>query len=341
MMGYVTWDPIREAFWIPIINHPVAWYGILFALGFLLGYYVFIFMMRCYLLTKPYTNSPEFNHRIDSESCDFDSRFLRFAKNRLDPESYRKIQMRLMLERENPKILTPLKERARQFVDQITLYVVVGTLVGSRLGDIIFYENVWTYLVQPWRIFMTWEGGLSSHGGVVGIFIALALFKYRIRNTYSSFTWVKLVDYMAVPTALAAIFIRLGNFVNQEILGTQSNLPWAVIFKSPIDGLPVVPRHPVQIYEALFYLLVFLCLMHIFYYHFTKLKAGLLGGLFFILVFGFRFLIEFIKEKQSVLIATEFPLTMGQLLSIPCILFGLYLFFWHGRERKQGEGKVP
>ncbi len=129
-----------------------------------------------------------------------------------------------------------------------------------------------------------------------------------------------------IPTALAAVFIRIGNFFNQEILGTPTDLPWGVLFLHPADGGAIVPRHPAQLYEALWYLVTFAILM-VYWHGRPPFKvAGRLTGLFLILVFGFRFLIEFLKVEQSVYLSSTSLLTMGQWLSLPFVLLGIYLF---------------
>lgn len=165
-----------------------------------------------------------------------------------------------------------------------------------------------------------WQGGLASHGGAVGILIALWLFS---RSTKIPF--LRSVDFAVVPTALAAVCIRIGNFFNQEILGIPTGLPWGVIFGHPADGGPLVPRHPAQLYEALWYSCVFIALFLYARAHPHYERKGRLTGLFLILVFGFRFLIEFLKVEQSVSLSAASCLTMGQWLSIPFVLLGVYL----------------
>ncbi len=219
------------------------------------------------------------------------------------------------------------KRKAIQIADRITIYMILGTVIGARLGHFLFYERPENYLRDPLEILRIWEGGLASHGAAIGIILALILFSWRIRSIEPTLTWIRLLDFVSVPTALGAVFIRIGNFINQEILGTPTDLPWGVVFGHPADRSASIPRHPVQIYEALFYFAVFLFLWRFTFQRSFLLARGKLIGLFLILVFGFRFSIEFLKTEQSHLLST-FSLTMGQILSIPVIILGLLLFFF-------------
>lgn len=213
------------------------------------------------------------------------------------------------------------KKKAVQIADRLTLYMILGTVIGARLGHFIFYEHPNHYLRDPLQLFRIWEGGLASHGGAVGIIVALILFSWRVQGL----SWVRLLDFVAVPAALAAFFIRIGNFINQEVLGTATDLPWGVVFGHAADRSMPYPRHPVQIYEALFYLAVFFFLWRLSFKTYYLKTQGKLIGLFLILVFGFRFLIEFLKLEQSHLIYA-WSLNMGQILSIPLIVLG-FIFY--------------
>jgi prolipoprotein diacylglyceryl transferase len=177
---------------------------------------------------------------------------------------------------------------------------------------------------HPVDIFKVWEGGLASHGGAIGVMVALWLYLRTVRKTYPQLTYVTLLDLMVIPTALVGCFIRLGNFFNQEIIGTGTTLPWGVIFGNPMDGGTIIPRHPAQLYEALAYLLTFVFLYTLWKVKGTQLKTGTLAGLFFILVFVSRFLIEFVKAPMDAVVDQSF-LQMGQYLSLPFIALGFYL----------------
>lgn len=200
-------------------------------------------------------------------------------------------------------------------VYDLALWVMGGTVVGARLGHVLFYDPEF-YLRHPLEIAAVWKGGLASHGAVPGILAGVWL--YARRATDQSFLWVCDRIGMAVP--LSGCLIRTGNFFNSEILGRPTDLPWAVIF-ARVDP---VARHPVQLYEAFCYLLIFL----VQFRSYLRLRyggpEGYLFGRFFILVFGARFVMEFFKEGQAAF-ETGWPLTMGQWLSLPAVLLGTYL----------------
>ncbi|HOO85081.1 MAG TPA: prolipoprotein diacylglyceryl transferase [Prolixibacteraceae bacterium] len=203
-----------------------------------------------------------------------------------------------------------------KWLDNLLLYIVVGTIVGARLGHVFFYG--WDYYSQhPAEIIMVWKGGLASHGGALGIFIMLWLFsrKYTKRSVF----WV--IDRVVIPTALAAMFIRLGNLFNSEIYGIQTSLPWGFIFERNGE---TVAKHPTQLYEALAYLITFIAMQWFYWKTNVKSKTGFLTGVFFIMVFIARFFIEFIKEDQEAFEA-GMALNMGQWLSIPFVLGGIVL----------------
>ncbi len=212
------------------------------------------------------------------------------------------------------------RREATVLTDRMAWFVVGGTIVGARLGHVFFYD--WTiYYRHPEAIFKIWEGGLASHGGVVGVLLGLLLFRAWMRKRYPTLTFLTLLDALALPAALVACCIRLGNFFNQEILGTPSSVPWAVVFGHPSDGSAPQPVHPTQLYEAVFYLAIFGLALAVWK---RLTRPGQLSGLVLTLIFGFRFCIEFLKAPQA-LTDGEGLLVMGQLLSIPCVIFGLIL----------------
>jgi prolipoprotein diacylglyceryl transferase len=202
-------------------------------------------------------------------------------------------------------------------LDSLAVYVMVGTILGARLGHCLFYDPDY-YLSHPVEILQVWKGGLASHGGVIGILIAIWAFSKK--TGYYSFLWV--VDRVVIVAALAGLFIRTGNFFNSEIIGKPTDLPWAVIFTS-VDDLP---RHPSMLYEALVDsgIFVFLYCKYVRDNFFPK--PGMLFGLFLSSVFTARFLLEFTKEIQSPFEA-NLLLNMGQILSLPCIFTGFILIF--------------
>lgn len=215
------------------------------------------------------------------------------------------------------------KEAIGRLVDKLTWFGVGGTIIGARLGHVLLYE--WDrYAANPWLILNVREGGLASHGGTIGVIIALALF-YHFFYKKTGHSFLNLLDHAVIPTALIAFFIRLGNFFNQEIVGTPSALPWAVLFAHPADHHLPVPRHPAQLYEGIAYLCIFGILLALWQKTKVEKWEGFMTGLFFVLVFGSRFLIEFVKEYQYSALLDQSFLQAGQLLSIPFILLGLFL----------------
>lgn len=213
--------------------------------------------------------------------------------------------------------------------DRLCWFVILGTLIGARLGAVFFYD--WGYFKEhPVEIFQVWKGGLASHGGVLGIFLALFLYLLYVKKWVPALSYLRLLDCVAIPAALASCFIRLGNFMNQEILGSPSSLPWAIVFGNPIDGSPPLSRHPVQLYEALAYLATFIFLYVLWKKRGFSLSPGAYAGYLFICVFASRFFLEFWKEKLDA-VMDQSTLQMGQILSIPFILLGIILVF---REKK-------
>jgi len=206
-------------------------------------------------------------------------------------------------------------------VYMLGVYVLIGTVVGARLGHCLFYEPEY-YLLHPIEILKIWRGGLASHGGAIGILTAIWLFTEKKR--IYSFLWT--VDRVVIVVALGGLFIRLGNFFNSEIYGLPTDVPWAVVFARRDD----LPRHPTQIYEALTYFSIFILLFKIY---FRKIKAnclpkdGFLFGLFLVLVFASRFMWEFLKEVQSDF-EHNLLLDMGQILSIPFIILGIVMIIY-------------
>ena len=217
-----------------------------------------------------------------------------------------------------------LKKKALQITDRLIIYIVVATIAGAKLGHILFYESPKEFLKNPFGMLLSREG-LASHGAAIAILIALWLFARWTKKLAPDLGWLRLLDYISIPTALAGGFIRLGNFMNQEILGTPTSMPWGIVFGHPVDGSLPIARHPVQIYEALFYFAVFFLLWRLSFKPKILLAKGWLIGLFLLLVFSFRFFIEFFKEEQSQLVSMGGGLTMGQWLSIPFVLLGAAL----------------
>lgn len=237
----------------------------------------------------------------------------------------------LLNERHLFKTNEELKPLALSLTDRLLWFVILGTIIGARLGHVFFYD--WPYYQRhPVEILYIAEGGLASHGGVVGILLAITLYRQTIRTKFPELTFWTIVDTVAVPAALAGTCIRLGNFFNQEILGTPSQMPWAIIFGHPADRSEPLPRHPVQIYEALAYLTLFFIIFSVWKWTKARWKPGFITGLFFILLFSARFFLEFFKTSQS-LVIDESSLQMGQYLSLPFIVGGIILL-WYSTKNK-------
>lgn len=261
MLDFIVWNANPD-----IISGPITvrWYGLMFAVGFLLGYNI----------------------------------LGRIHKHEGAPEKWLGI---------------------------LLLWVLGATIIGARLGHVFFYE--WSYYsAHPLEIAKVWEGGLASHGGTIGIILAVIL--YSIFTTKRNPIWT--FDRLVIPIALVGGMIRIGNLMNSEIFGTATDLPWGFMFirsrqwHEMYEGLAC---HPTQLYEALCYFALFALLMWMYWRKNAETRPGLIFGVFFIGIFLPRFLIEFIKNDQ-VGFEADMTLNMGQLLSIPFILAGIFLVIW-------------
>lgn len=256
MLDFITWNVNPELFSGFVT---VRWYGLMFAIGFLVGYEIVARMFK-------HEGAPE------------------------------------------------------RWLGILLIYVVVATIVGARLGHVFFYE--WdVYRADPIKILYIWEGGLASHGGTVAIIIAVILFSVFVTKKSPLWTF----DRLVIAIALVGGLIRLGNLFNSEIFGTATDLPWGFMFvrsrewHALYEGQAV---HPTQIYEALCYFALFGLLMWMYWKKNAGERPGLLFGVFFIILFGSRFLIEFIKNPQEDF-EVGMTLNMGQWLSVPFILMGV------------------
>ncbi|MFY0627739.1 MAG: prolipoprotein diacylglyceryl transferase [Reichenbachiella sp.] len=358
-LDFIIWSANPDIFTIPVLDHPVRWYGFLFALGFIVGQ-----MIMTYIFNK---------------------------------------------EGEDVKL-----------VDKLTMYVIVATIVGARLGHCLFYDPIY-YLSNPLKLIAVWEGGLASHGGAIALFISLYLFARKYKFKY---LWV--LDRVAIITLLTGAFIRFGNFMNSEIIGKPTGSEYGVVFArsfedylkssrtdieevsfEKIEGVPSetpgqvpmkvkvkfakkssmteatfpfyiektvksilnrgyvsdhiyhpesetiensynqnkrgsvgeftvygIPRYPAQLYESIACVFIFLIIAHIWYHHRTQVKDGLMFGVFMTLLWAERFGDEFFKEVQEPWEAA-LPINMGQILSIPLFIFGLVVLIrsWGPREK--------
>lgn len=214
--------------------------------------------------------------------------------------------------------------RKAEDVEKLLVSMVIYTIVGARLGHCLFYEPEY-YLSHPWKILYIREGGLASHGATIAILIGMYLFVRK----HKEYTWLYLLDRIVIGVALAGAFIRLGNLMNSEIVGLQTNVPWGFIFSKNLtaEGLPEdFARHPSQLYEAIFCLFLFGFLLFLYTKTKAETPAGRLLGWFVVLLFIQRILVEFTKENQ-VAFENGLPLNMGQILSIPLIFGGAFILY--------------
>jgi prolipoprotein diacylglyceryl transferase len=226
--------------------------------------------------------------------------------------------------------------RSVEQADQLLLYTMVGTVVGARMGHYFFYEFP-LLMADPVRFFVQMItppfSGLASHGAAIGLFIAFYL--YTKKNVGQSYLYV--TDRIVIVAALAGFFIRFGNLMNSEIIGKPTDLPWGFKFLRDLEFNPsglaafVVPRHPSQLYEALSCLLLFFILLYLWNLKKEKTQEGVMTGIFMIFVFTLRFFYEFLKENQSSF-ENGLALNMGQILSIPAVLFGLGVL-WYAKRK--------
>ena len=206
-------------------------------------------------------------------------------------------------------------------VDDVLFYTVIGIIVGGRLGYVLFYKPD-HYLSHPLEIFYIWQGGMSFHGGLLGVLAAMVLFAHKTARP-----WLAVMDFIAplVPPGIAAG--RLGNFINAELWGRPTDVPWAMIF----PNLDRIPRHPSQLYElalegvALFVLL--------WWFSGRPRPVGSVSGLFLIGYGLARFSVEYTREPDSFLGLLALGFSMGQWLSLPMIAVGIWLFWWSQRAQ--------
>lgn len=209
------------------------------------------------------------------------------------------------------------EKKSEKDLNDLVWVMILGTVLGARLGHCLFYNPSY-YLSHPLEILQIWKGGLASHGAAAGIMIALYFYVRDRKNI----TYLWIFDRVVITVALAGFFIRMGNLFNSEIIGIPTDSSWGFIFTS----VDLIPRHPAQLYEAIANLFIFIFLFSFYFRTNGKFKQGLIFGLFLVLIFSFRFFIEFFKEDQSAFEAGMF-LNMGQILSIPLILLGIFLLF--------------
>ncbi|MDE7074318.1 MAG: prolipoprotein diacylglyceryl transferase [Odoribacter sp.] len=229
------------------------------------------------------------------------------------------------------------------WLEKLWIYVAVATIIGARLGHCIFYD--WAYysqhpveMILPVRFVpefkFTGYQGLASHGAAVGIIAGLWYYSRKISK--KSIFWI--LDRAVVPIALAGFFIRMGNLMNSEIVGLPTEMPWGFRFVNSGLEHPELPRHPSQLYEAICYLVSFFVLMYLYWRTEVKKRMGFIFGAFLVLIFSARFIIEFVKEVQEPWEA-GLALNMGQMLSIPFVLVGVFMLWYSGKMPDDGKVK--
>lgn len=281
MLDFITWTCNPEMISWPV---SVRWYGLMFAIGFIVGYEIVWRMFRR-------EGVPE------------------------------------------------------KWVGELFVYVLVATVVGARLGHVLFYA--WDYYSKHLiEILYVWEGGLASHGGAIGIMIAILLYSKKVTKKSPLWTF----DRLVVPVPFVGALIRMGNLFNHEIYGGPTDKPWGISFVENVhswmagaEPVMTVPCHPTQIYEALSYLVLFVVLMLMYWKGNAQRRPGLIFGTFFAVLFSARFLIEYVKNVQEpweVDMIASYGINMGQLLSLPFIVMGVWLIV-RALRRPAVEVKFP
>lgn len=262
-LDFITWNVDPVVF--TVFGRAVRWYGLMWALGFFLGYQV-------------------------------EDRIYRREK---------------------------LPEDA---VEKFFIYMAISTVIGARLGHCYFYDFSY-YISRPLEVLQIWQGGLSSHGGAVGILIGMYIFSKKV--TKHSYIWT--LDRTVIAVAITGACIRFGNLMNHEIYGHPTDLPWAFRFITNLSqwmrgAEPVYsePSHPTQIYEILYCLVTFGTCMYLYWKTKARKYEGLIFGVFLIFIFLTRFILEFIKNSQESY-EDEMAINVGQILSIPLIILGIFL----------------
>jgi prolipoprotein diacylglyceryl transferase len=226
------------------------------------------------------------------------------------------------------------EHKSEEDFEKLLLTMILAVVIGARLGHCLFYNPEY-YLSNPLRILKVWEGGLASHGGGIGIFVALYL--YTRKRADQSYLWV--LDRIAITIALGGALIRFGNLMNSEIVGSPTDVPWAFLFYR-LNETPVIPRHPAQLYESLSIFLLFIYLYTTYWRKKGQIPEGRFFGIFLIYVFVLRFLYEFIKRNQEAF-EDDMILNMGQILSIPMVIFGIIsLIYSFGPGKRAMEEKI-
>ncbi|MDR1562779.1 MAG: prolipoprotein diacylglyceryl transferase [Dysgonamonadaceae bacterium] len=211
-----------------------------------------------------------------------------------------------------------------EWMESLIYYVFFGMIIGARLGHCLFYDPLY-YFAHPLEIIAFWNGGLASHGGTIGIIIAIWLYSRKV--THKSMLWT--FDRLVVPVGFVAALIRLGNLMNSEVYGHPTSLPWGFIFVRGAE-YPDSPCHPTQIYEAIPYVLVSFICLYLYWKCAAYKRQGLIFGVFLLGIFVTRFFVEYLKNVQEpfeLQMLETMHINMGQALSIPFIIAGVWLVY--------------
>ncbi|MBO4742452.1 MAG: prolipoprotein diacylglyceryl transferase [Bacteroidales bacterium] len=213
-----------------------------------------------------------------------------------------------------------------KLLDPLLYTLLICTIVGARLGHCIFYQPDYYFGTWQgfWEIFQPWKGGLASHGGTIALFLGMWWFSAHYGKKHD-FDYIWLLDHLAIAVALTGSLIRLGNLFNSEIYGPVTSQPWGVIFE--IRG-ETEPRHPTQMYESITYMVLFIILITLYKFKLDKLHRGFFIGLFLVGCFGMRFIIEYVKEATKYFNLGFATINIGQLLSIPFVLLGIFFLIY-------------
>lgn len=258
MLQYIIWEVNPEIFHVGSFS--IRWYGLLFALGFLIGMQI----------------------------------------------------MSHIFKKENKPVAD---------TDTLLIYMVVATILGARIGHFLFYEPD-VLLHHPLTVITPPFAGLASHGATIGILTALWLYSRRKESRLTNQTFLWVTDRIVIVVALAGACIRFGNLMNSEIVGRPTDVSWAFVFMNN-NEYAKIPRHPAQLYESLSCLVLFFFLLWFWNHNKERTPRGSMLGIFLIWVFSLRFFYEYLKENQ-VAFENTMALNMGQILSIPAVLMGIY-----------------
>lgn len=218
-----------------------------------------------------------------------------------------------------------------KMVDSAFIIMFLSTLIGARIGHCLFYEPM-HYLEHPLEILNIRQGGLASHGAAIGLLIGIWIFTNKWKVPY-----IWMLDRIGIVVAIGGACIRMGNLLNSEIYGTETALPWGFIF---IRAGETMPMHPTQIYEAVMYMVTFAVLAHMYWRTKASDRRGEMFGVFLIMLFGSRFLIESIKQVQETF-EQSMTLNMGQILSIPFVVAGVIILAWSLKRSHQPYTNLP